>query len=248
MLINPRVLCFVGVIVLPFMASLGLTELQTRMRNSIRTGVKTDDFKGIFARSGVSSNEFSLALVGLESYERNVATNDHPMIHDVVVHRLAEMGTTNAVETLTWLFENSRGFRDVGKKLDSFEGLIRIEGLSTNLVSGYSSLMTSTNEFDEHFRINIYHELPSAIHRFSRPDSERLLARDFLLQSVEVETRYVDKLDGAIISLDPTYANSKRRLANLRTVLPRVRLTAQKQYIISAIDALVAYPEANLPD
>ena len=109
-------------------------------------------------------------------------------------------------------------------------------------------MMTSTNEFDEHFRINIYHELPSAIHRFSRPDSERLLARDFLLQSVEVETRYVDKLDGAIISLDPTYANSKRRLANLRTVLPRVRLTAQKQYIISAIDALVAYPEANLPD
>jgi hypothetical protein len=152
------------------------------------------------------------------------------------------------VETLTWLFENSRDFRDEGKKLNSFEGLIRIEGLSTNLVSGYSSLMTSTNEVDEHFRVNVYHRLPPAIRRFSRPDSERLLARDFLLQGVEVETRYVDDLDGAIVSLDPTYANSKRRLANLRAVLPRVRLTVQRRYITAAINELVAYPEANLPD
>ena len=55
-------------------------------------------------------------------------------------------------------------------------------------------------------------------------------------------------IDTALIDADNTYRHSKRRLADLRAAYPRCFNEYQTNYVTNAINELVAYPEANLPD
>ena len=50
------------------------------------------------------------------------------------------------------------------------------------------------------------------------------------------------------MKIDPTFKNSKRRLALLRYVQPRASEPFDPQYLTEEIQKLVAYPEANLPE
>ena len=55
-------------------------------------------------------------------------------------------------------------------------------------------------------------------------------------------------LDEAICAADPTYRHSKRRLAVMRSAQNRCWNPMLTNYVNNAINELVAYPEANLPD
>ena len=58
----------------------------------------------------------------------------------------------------------------------------------------------------------------------------------------------VSMIDEALVDADSTYRYSKRRLADLRAAYPRCFNEYQTNYVTNAINELVAYPEANLPD
>ena len=58
----------------------------------------------------------------------------------------------------------------------------------------------------------------------------------------------VSMIDEALVDADSTYRYSKRRLADLRAAYPRCFNEYQTSYVTNAINELVAYPEANLPD
>ena len=55
-------------------------------------------------------------------------------------------------------------------------------------------------------------------------------------------------VDEALVAADSTYRYSKRRLAVMRSAYPRCFNEYQTNYVTNAINELVAYPEANLPD
>ncbi|MBE6381941.1 MAG: hypothetical protein E7049_02880 [Lentisphaerae bacterium] len=55
-------------------------------------------------------------------------------------------------------------------------------------------------------------------------------------------------VDGALIQADPTYRFSKRRLSVMRGAQLRLVNEVQSNYVSNAINELVAYPEAELPD
>ena len=55
-------------------------------------------------------------------------------------------------------------------------------------------------------------------------------------------------LDDAIMRHDASYRYSRRRLAVLRSVYSRGINQYSYSYVTNAINELVAYPEANLPD
>jgi hypothetical protein len=55
-------------------------------------------------------------------------------------------------------------------------------------------------------------------------------------------------LDEAICEADPTYRHSKRRLAVMRSAQNRCWNPMLTNYVTNAINELVAYPEADLPD
>ena len=70
------------------------------------------------------------------------------------------------------------------------------------------------------------------------------LALDF---ARDINTMHIS-LDVAIQSVDSTYRYSKRRLAIMRAAEARCVNTGLYAYVTNAINELVAYPEANLPD
>ena len=55
-------------------------------------------------------------------------------------------------------------------------------------------------------------------------------------------------IDPALMAADGTYRYSRRRLADLRAAYPRCFNEYQTNYVTNAINELVAYPEANLPE
>ena len=55
-------------------------------------------------------------------------------------------------------------------------------------------------------------------------------------------------LDRNLVSADPSYRFSKRRLAVMRAVSVKTLNDFQANYVTNAINELVAYPEADLPD
>ena len=59
---------------------------------------------------------------------------------------------------------------------------------------------------------------------------------------------YFRRMDEAMISTEPAYRNSKRRLAVLRSAYELGVSQYQIAYVTNAINELVAYPEADLPE
>ena len=55
-------------------------------------------------------------------------------------------------------------------------------------------------------------------------------------------------LDRNLVSTDPSYRFSKRRLAVMRAVSVKTLNDYQANYVTNAINELIAYPEADLPD
>ena len=55
-------------------------------------------------------------------------------------------------------------------------------------------------------------------------------------------------IDPALMAADGTYRYSRRRLADLWAAYPRCFNEYQTNYVTNAINELVAYPEANLPE
>lgn len=55
-------------------------------------------------------------------------------------------------------------------------------------------------------------------------------------------------IDTALVQADTTYRYSKRRLSDLRAAYPRSFNEYQTTYVTNAINELVSYPEADLPD
>jgi len=62
-----------------------------------------------------------------------------------------------------------------------------------------------------------------------------------------VNTMHIS-LDEALVGADPSYRYSKRRLAVMRAAQMNCINQTLTNYVTNAINELVAYPEAELPD
>ena len=74
------------------------------------------------------------------------------------------------------------------------------------------------------------------------------MARNCALRYARSANRYVMDVDAVFIETDSTYRNSKRRLAVLRSAYGLGVSQYQIAYVTNAINELVAYPEADLPE
>ena len=74
------------------------------------------------------------------------------------------------------------------------------------------------------------------------------MARNCALRYARSANRYVMDVDAVFIETDSTYRNSKRRLAVLRSAYGLGVSHYQIAYVTNAINELVAYPEADLPE
>ena len=129
--------------------------------------------------------------------------------------------------------------------------VLRIEGVTSNSIDVAQRYLMSTNEFTrekQHDRSKVCEELIKRV--FESPELshyQSLCLSNAIDFAQNVNTMHIS-LNDAILAADPTYRYSKRRLAVMRAAQNRCINPGLYSFVTNAINELVAYPEANLPD
>ena len=152
----------------------------------------------------------------------------------------------------------------------AIKAVMRIEGVTSNSIEMARNYLFQTNRFpfaNVSDRSDVCRDLIAKVYS----DVDLVGFRSNVLDVVQVVEKDIDLLpsvlDAAVISVDPDFQYSKRRLAILRTAMQRQGIeyqdivssnhevwkrvyvhSFQTNYLQNAINELVAYPEANLPD
>ena len=134
---------------------------------------------------------------------------------------------------------------------DALKSVFAIEGVTSNSVATlqrylcFTNVVTSKTVYE---KAVVCRDFLGTLNGSPAPadlkDDAILVVRGF---ASDVSTG-VSMIDAALVDADNTYRRSKRRLADLRSAYPRCLNEYQTAYVTNAINELVAYPEANLPD
>lgn len=123
----------------------------------------------------------------------------------------------------------------------------RKEGCTERSLSVFESYMQNTNISESErywFGMVLYDRIKKG--KVDASLTNRIVTA--VLNFASTATSCCCGVDKSIIRSDPSYRTSRRRLANLRSALARELNDYQLQYVTNAINELVAYPEADLPD
>ena len=137
----------------------------------------------------------------------------------------------------------------------AISALNRIEGFTSNSVLRTARYHSVTNQevfgTDKKAYSDRDWALKKLVFSATRPSVDVALknfARDYVFSYASNNCYQICTADRALMSLDSTYKNSRRRLALLRLAQPVVPGPYSPEYVTNAINELVAYPEANLPE
>ena len=149
-----------------------------------------------------------------------------------------------SVDDLPFLYQYTN---NAERAADALTTILQLGGLTEAAVNAASEYITSTNTYWVMDRCDVACELFRAATVSSAADNLKALAASNALcfASNSSQVRYNDI---GFKNADPSYKFSKRRLAVLRSVLPRCRSDFSVNYTTNAINELVAYPESALPD
>ena len=129
--------------------------------------------------------------------------------------------------------------------------IISLDGISSNLLQTVGQYFSITNGFsvdDDANRSRFAEDLLKRVYRTEAllPYREQVfnMTREFALN---VNLMHVS-VDKALMRVDPTYENSKRRLNVMRGAKERCISDFLTNYVTNVINKLEIYPEENLPD
>ena len=129
--------------------------------------------------------------------------------------------------------------------------IISLDGISSNLLQTVGQYFSITNGFsvdDDSNRSRFAENLLKRVYRTESllPYREQVfnMTREFALN---VNLMHVS-VDKALMRVDPTYENSKRRLNVMRGAKDRCISEFLTNYVTNVINKLEIYPEENLPD
>ena len=129
--------------------------------------------------------------------------------------------------------------------------IISLDGISSNLLQTVGQYFSITNGFsvdDGANRSRFAEDLLKRVYRteslFSYRERVFNMTREFALN---VNLMHVS-VDKALMRVDPTYENSKRRLNVMRGAKERCISEFLTNYVTNIINKLEMYPEENLPD
>ena len=127
--------------------------------------------------------------------------------------------------------------------------VLRIEGVTSNSVEMVCRYLEITNVSESvHWdHVEVFKMMFDMLGD-NAPPSDKELVLGCIMRHAPENRRCPRQLDEVILSADTGYRFSKRRLSVLRGVYLRGLNEFQLPYVTNAINELVAYPEANLPD
>ena len=127
------------------------------------------------------------------------------------------------------------------------KSILRLEGVTSNSVAVTGAYLSMTN-VDFEYRADACKSLLRTAAQPIVSPIMRQLSINCALRYARAANRYVMDVDEVLIETDSTYRNSRRRLEVLRTVHQMGVSAYQINYVTNAINELVAYPEADLPE
>ena len=187
---------------------------------------------------GVDTNRLARILV-------EVAQTNNAWYSEMAMRELVKYGS---VEQLPFLYScaTNPAIGDLAVKT-----VLRIEGITSNSVSSAQRYFALTNVPDsvDRSRTSICADLitlsgPDGVDASWRSNAMEVAAH--FIAAPDCNAYWLDRL---LLERDASYQHSKRRLANLRnSVAYATQWDFIYNYVTNAINELVAYPEANLPD
>ena len=173
-----------------------------------------------------------------------LAQTNNTNVAEMMIERLGEYGTSAQLPFLYSCATNPV----LGET--AVESVLRIEGVTSNSVQAARNYFALTNIPPKmtQQRDDVCISLVDAAWGNGVP----LAVRAFALETTYDFAANVNQchkwLDDVIMRHDASYRYSRRRLAVLRSVYSRGINQYSYSYVTNAINELVAYPEANLPD
>ena len=167
-------------------------------------------------------------------------TND-VRIADRMIRCLGRHGTTAQLPFLYSMATNEL------HGATAVKSILRLEGVTSNSVDVTGAYLSMTN-VDFEYRADACKALLRAAAPSCVTTGICQMARNCALRYARSANRYVMDVDAVFIETDSTYRNSKRRLAVLRSAYGLGVSQYQIAYVTNAINELVAYPEADLPE
>ena len=174
-----------------------------------------------------------------------VAQTNNAWYSEMAMRELVKYGT---VEQLPFLYScaTNPAIGDLAVKT-----VLRIEGITSNSVSSAQRYFALTNVPDsvDRSRTSICADLITLSGLDGVDASWRSNAMEVAAHFIAAPDCNAYWLDRLLLERDASYQHSKRRLANLRnSVAYATQWDFIYNYVTNAINELVAYPEANLPD
>ena len=162
-------------------------------------------------------------------------------VKDRMISRLGRYGTAAELPFLYSMATNA------WHGATAVKAILRLEGVTSNSVAVAGTYLSMTN-VDFEYRAEACQELLRAAARPLVSQAMCHHARDCALRYARFANRYVSGVDAAFVETDSTYLYSKRRLGVMRSVFNLGVSQYQIAYVTNAINELVAYPEAELPE
>ena len=129
----------------------------------------------------------------------------------------------------------------------SVMSILRIEGVSTGSVARICALLPKDNPSNRCV-VASWVTLAAEVRDKCSDMGVRSLMVSNAVEYASRQNVFSDRIDQSIIRLDPNYRMSRRRLNALRSITNIGVHPSWTNYVANAINELVAYPEANLPE
>ena len=134
---------------------------------------------------------------------------------------------------------------------EALKAILAIEGVTSNSLAAAQCYLSLTNALPNnvsHERSMLCKDLLKKVFSSDELIHFRQGCLDMMIDFAQYRNSGHVSIDGSIQSADPSYHTSKRRLTVLRAAQSRCGNSFQLNYVTNAINELVAYPEANLPE
>ena len=185
-------------------------------------------------RCGTDTNRFARLLAEVAQTNNNWVAQD-------AISSLGVYGTSAQLPFLYSMATNEL------HGVSAVKSILRLEGVTSNSVDVTGMYLSMTNIIQRD-RSEICSFFFNAVKTSDVSAALKERGECVALRYAGTANLYFRRMDEAMISTEPAYRLSKRRLAVLRSAYELGVSQYQIAYVTNAINELVAYPEADLPE
>ena len=212
-------------------------EMRRRIAGSARVfdnpDVATAELRYVLRSCEYDTNRFLSAM--------QAVAVEKPELSDYICHELGKYGNATC---LPFLYQN---LTNSAARSYAASSVLKIEGLTSNAIEKVGMYL-SCQAADQRDRGYVCGEMVSIAAQNCITNALGRFAMEKAVHFVQTNSDFTRSWDKVLCKECPQYRNSKRRLSVLRAAVERGIHRNQIAYVTNAINELVAYPEADLPE